>query len=130
MGKCNVLIIEDEVGYSDLLKKKLWEQGYDVSLVSTGERAVEQVELISPDIVILDIILPGKDGYTILDELRKNEKTKDQKIVILSNLNENSKSLRALKELGVLDYIVKTDISLRDMVKKIRGYCEKNIERA
>ena len=128
MDKCSILIIEDEVGYSELLKKKLWEQGIDVSLVSDGDRAVDQVELISPDLVVLDIILPGKDGYTILEELRKNESTKDQKIVILSNLDENSKSARALKELDVLDYIIKTDISLRDMVKKIQKYCEKDME--
>ena len=117
-----ILLVEDEVAYAHLLQDKLEEAGFRVVLVRSGDLALEEIKRKKPDLVILDLILPIKDGYELLEDLYKEEAIKGLKILILSNLGKEVKRKKTNKP-AVVDYIVKTDISLEEMIKKVKEHC-------
>jgi CheY-like chemotaxis protein len=91
-----------------MYKLKLELDGYRVDVASDGEMAVEMARRDLPDIVFLDIRLPRLDGLGVLQALRSNPKTKNVRVVILSNYNPREVGER-LAKLGVLDHLIKTE---------------------
>jgi CheY-like chemotaxis protein len=91
-----------------MYKLKLELDGYRVDIASDGEMAVEMARREVPDIIFLDIRLPKVDGLGVLQALRSNPKTKDVRVVILSNYNPRELGER-LAKLGVLDHLIKTE---------------------
>jgi DNA-binding response OmpR family regulator len=91
-----------------MYKLKLELDGYSVEVASDGEMAVEMARRDPPDIMFLDIRLPKLDGVGVLQALRANAKTKNVRVVILSNYNKRELGDRVAK-LGVLDHLIKTD---------------------
>jgi DNA-binding response OmpR family regulator len=116
-----VLIVEDDEFISAVYLKKLTKEGFDALCVSNGEEALKVMRERRPDLVLLDLIMPIKDGFQTLEEMQKDGKLKDIRVVVLSNLSHDEDVART-KALGALDYIVKANISLEDMVKKVREY--------
>ncbi|PIP55490.1 MAG: response regulator [Candidatus Zambryskibacteria bacterium CG_4_9_14_3_um_filter_42_9] len=116
-----VLIIEDDTLLQDLLANKLADlrsHGLEVYPVFDGRKALEVTKKEKPDIIILDLMLPGVTGFEFLEALRKDEETKDSAVIVLSNLNQDSDKEKAMK-LGVKEYLVKADISLDSVSEKI-----------
>lgn len=114
-----ILVAEDDVFYANIYKAKLTAEGFDVVIAQNGDEAIKFIANIKPDILLLDLIMPEMDGFQTLEALRANEKTKDLKVIVLSNLGQEEDIKRA-KTYGVLDYIVKSDISIGDLVKVIK----------
>ena len=115
------LIVEDDEFVSAVYKTKFAKEGFDVMYAENGEIALRLMRERLPDIVLLDLIMPIKDGFQTLEEIRKDDALKGVKVLVLSNLSQNEDIAR-VKELGALDFIVKANISLQDMVKKVREY--------
>lgn len=116
-----VLIIEDDTLLQDLLANKLASlrsRGLGVYPVLDGAQALEVSKKEKPDVIILDLLLPGVNGFEFLEDLRKEPEIKDTKIIVLSNINQDSDKERALA-LGVEEYLVKADTSLDYVSKKI-----------
>jgi len=107
MAKEKILIIEDEEDIRDLVKYNLEREGYaDVRAVETGEAGLQQVKDSTPDLILLDLMLPGMDGLSVCRKLKNNEKTEHIPIIMLTAKSEESDIVIGL-EMGADDYIAK-----------------------
>jgi CheY-like chemotaxis protein len=102
-----VLFVEDDPSVAQMYKLKLELDGYQVTVASDGEQALELATGNPPDIVFLDIRLPKMDGLAVLEKLRETDNTKQVPVVILSNYSERELVERGLK-LGALEYLIKS----------------------
>jgi len=116
-----ILIVEDDFQISKVYQIQLAREGIFSMLARNGEEAIELLDEANPDLVILDLMIPKKDGFWVLEEIRKNEKYSKIPIVIISNLGQKDDKIRALG-LGATEYWVKVDISIKEIVEKIKGY--------
>ncbi|MDQ2960372.1 MAG: response regulator [Candidatus Dormibacteraeota bacterium] len=106
----DVLLIEDDQETLEMYKLKLEKDGYRVHVAMDGEEGVRRANELNPDIVFLDIRLPKKDGFTVLEELREQESTAHIPVIILSNYGEKELVDRGLK-LGAMEFLVKAQTS-------------------
>ena len=123
--KNKILIAEDEKSISQAYGEFLGRRGYLIEYAYDGEEAIKKAEEVSPDLILLDIVMPKIDGISVLKKLKENETTKDIPVIILTNL-ESSKDAEEAKKIGSLDYLIKTNLSLDDLEKKIAESCNKD----
>ena len=118
LSECTVLIVDDAETNIDILLEILGED-YDVAVAMDGESALELVEDEPPDLILLDIMMPGMDGFEVCDRLKNNPKTADIPIIFLSALTETGEKQKGL-DLGAVDFITKPlDAAvIRDKVKQ------------
>ena len=122
-----ILIVEDDAFLHNLLADKLEllrKNGIEVFPTFSGKEALEKAKEVRPDIVLLDVVLPGMNGFEVLEALRKDPDLKNVSVIILSNLNQDKDKQRA-KELGVTDYMVKANFMLEELVERIVTTLEK-----
>ncbi|HEU0065552.1 MAG TPA: response regulator transcription factor [Flavisolibacter sp.] len=124
MKKARVLYIEDEVFLAKIVSETLQGRGYEVVLETDGAKAMKQFEAVKPDVCILDIMLPNKDGFTIADEIRELDTTTP--IIFLSAKSQTSDVINGFK-LGANDYIRKP-FSIEELIVRIENVLKsKNI---
>src|SRR3989338_3109514 len=116
--KKHILIVEDERPLAQALELKMNHEGYETTVASTGEEGLKQASTGKYDLILLDLILPGIDGFTILKEL-KNKRAKTV-VLVLSNLGQDEDRKRA-QEYGVKQYLVKSNVPLADIVKVVKA---------
>jgi two-component system alkaline phosphatase synthesis response regulator PhoP len=97
----------------------LSEEGFTVFGASDGEAGLRIAEKEKPDLILLDIILPRKNGFEVLSELRQIEELKKTPVILLTNL-DGSENVQKAFELGVSTYLVKANYRLEDIAKKVR----------
>ena len=119
-----VLLVEDDPFLSNLLKVRLQKENVDVLLARDGEEALKRIEEDRPSLVLLDLILPKKSGFEILEKISTDPQLKDMPVIILSNLGQTSDIQRG-KELGAIEYYVKAKISIDDLVGKVKTFLTK-----
>jgi len=119
--KNKVLLIEDDLSLLKIYSNKLKINKFEVFFATTGDEGLRKAQTDLPDVILLDIILPGKDGFVVLADLKKDPKTRHIPVIILSNLGQSGDMVRA-KKLGAADYLVKSDVSLVDLVDKVKKY--------
>lgn len=123
MNKINnqkkVLVIEDETALSELLSEKFAQEGFKVRSAESAETGIKLALNFLPDLILLDIILPGMDGLTMLKKLRQNRWGSRVPVIILSNLNDQESVSKAMK-IGVYDFLVKSNVKLSDVVEEVR----------
>jgi len=120
MNKKKILIVEDDDVLAKALQGFLSADGLEVVIASNGETGIKMARKENPDVIVLDIILPKKDGYEVLQELKKESSVaKNIPIILLTNLGSFADVEKALK-LGATTYLTKTDYSLEDIAKKIK----------
>ena len=124
-NKYKVLIVDDDQFISDMYVLKFKEAGFDASSAAEGTAAVEFVKKESPDMVLLDIVLPNMDGFDILKALSKERLLLKTTVVLLSNLGEKKDIEKGLA-LGALDYIVKAHFTPSEVVAKVEGILKKS----
>ena len=101
-----VLIVDDEAGIRELCRVNLVLAGYDVVEAADGLAALEQAAAAKPDLIFLDVLMPGMSGWEVLERLRADDATKDVPVVMLTALNSEDDQIRAW-EGGVVDYLTK-----------------------
>lgn len=117
-GKKRILIIEDEKPLAHALELKMTHEGYETVVANTGELGMKEATTGKYDLILLDLILPGMDGFSILEQLRsKKAKTV---VIILSNLGQDEDRKKA-SELGAKNYLVKSNVPLADIVKVVKS---------
>lgn len=116
-----ILIAEDEETLSNVLKDRFETEGWKVSIASNGEEATQALEKHSFDLVLLDLLMPKKDGFEVLKEVRDNPDLKNLPIIVLSNLGGDEEIKKALA-LGADDYFVKTQHPMSEIVEKANKY--------
>lgn len=120
-----ILIVDDEKDIIDLLNFNLRAEGYETIKAQDGDLAIEKAKNELPDLIILDIMLPGKDGWEVLRELRNNPKTSGIPIIFLTAKDSEIDEVVGL-ELGAEDYIVKP-ISIRKFLARIKKVLKKPV---
>lgn len=123
-SKKKILLIEDDIYLLKIYGNKLRNSNFEVLLATTGEEGLHKILSEKPDLVLLDLILPGKDGFQVLEEMKKYNLIEKIPVIILSNLGQRPDIKRGL-ELGAVDYLVKANISLMKVVEKINKYLKK-----
>lgn len=113
-----ILIAEDDKYLSSAYRVKFTKAGFETQIASDGIEAFDILKKFTPDIILLDLVMPRKDGFTTLEELKKNPKYKKIPVIITSNLGQQE-DIDKCKQLGAKEYIVKSDMSLDDLVSKI-----------
>ena len=116
-----ILLAEDDEFLSSLLKNRLQREGFSVQLAKNGIEVVEMVKSFKPDLVLLDIILPGKLGFDILAEMKADPKLAKLPFMVMSNLGQDE-DIQKAKALGAIDYFVKARIMIDDLIKRISSF--------
>jgi DNA-binding response OmpR family regulator len=106
-----ILICEDEKPFIKALRHKLEGEGFEVLEATDGQMATEILKKEKVDLILLDLMLPYKNGFEVLEEMEKHH----PKVIVMSNLGQKEDQERVNK-LGVADYLVKAEVSLADVV--------------
>lgn len=115
-----VLVAEDDKFLSKAYAAKLKKTGFEVIVAMNGIEAVQKAKSDKPDIILLDLVMPKKDGFEALSDIKKDPTTKGIPVVILSNLGQEE-DVKKGKELGAVDYLVKSNIAIQEVVDKINS---------
>lgn len=111
-----ILIIEDDKFLRRLIGQKLINEGYDILEAVDGEEGLKKVKEARPDLVLLDLILPGIDGFEVLAKLKSDPVTSVIPVIILSNLDQKEKGLK----MGAIDYLIKAHFTPGEIIEKIK----------
>jgi DNA-binding response OmpR family regulator len=115
-----ILIIEDDKFLRELIARKLENAGYAIIEAIDGEEGMKKIGEENPDLILLDLILPGIDGFEVLSRVKQNLALVSIPIIILSNLGQREEIEKGLK-LGAIDYLVKAHFTPGEIVEKIRN---------
>ncbi len=114
-----IYLVEDDSFISGMYQTKLKNMGYTVELATDGEAAWTRLQQDPlPDLVLLDVVLPKKDGFEILEELRANGRTANLPVILLTNLGQKPDVERGVK-LGADDYIIKAHYTPSEVMEKV-----------
>jgi CheY-like chemotaxis protein len=116
-----VLVAEDDLLYASVYQNKLTKEGYSVVVVANGMEAVKKAVELKPNLILMDLIMPEMDGFTALEKIKSNPATKKLKVIVTSNLGQDSDIKRA-KDLGAEEYFVKANISIQELIEKIKTH--------
>ena len=116
-----ILVIEDDKFLNKLYSDQLRREGFEVSVAISGEEGLSKALNENPDLVILDIVLPHKNGFDILSEMKLRRKTKNIPVVILTNLEQDT-DIKTGLDLGAAGYLIKTDFPITKLGEEVRKY--------
>ncbi|PIV46994.1 response regulator [bacterium (Candidatus Gribaldobacteria) CG02_land_8_20_14_3_00_41_15] len=114
-----ILVIEDDNMISSMYKTKFEAEGFAVFIADDGAKGLELAKQEKPDIIMLDVILPRLDGFSVLEELKKDSATKDIPVIMLTNLGTEEDKVKGEK-LGAADYLVKASLTPGQVSQKIK----------
>jgi DNA-binding response OmpR family regulator len=113
-----ILLVEDDRFLRKAAEATLRRHGFAVSTAADGEEALQCMQAESPDLVLLDLIMPKLQGFEVLRALKADAATAKIPVIILSNLGQESDVKQAM-EAGAVGYFVKANLSLQDLVKRV-----------
>jgi len=114
-----ILIIEDDKFLRELIGQKLLKEGYDIVEAVDGEKGLKSIKDEKPDLVLLDLILPGMDGFEVLTKIKKDSDIAEIPVIILSNLGQKDDIEKGLK-MGAVDYLIKAHFTPGEIIDKIK----------
>jgi len=116
-----ILIVEDDKFLRELIVQKLIREQYEVVEAIDGEQGIKKIKEEKPDLILLDLILPGIDGFEVLSRMKDDPEISSIPTIILSNLGQKEDVERGLK-LGAADYLIKAHFTPGEIIEKIRKY--------
>lgn len=119
--KKTILVVEDDSFLVKIYISKLTREGFEVVAAYNGEEGINKAKSQKPDLILLDLVLPKKDGFSVLEDLKKDQKLKKVPVLIMSNLGQESDIIKG-KEMGAVDYLIKANASINEVVEKIKEY--------
>ena len=119
--KKSVVFIEDDEHLFKVYETKFSNEGIKTSFVVTGEGAISHIVAEKPDLIVLDIMIPKKDGFAVLEEVKANPELASIPVLVLSNLGQPSDKKRAL-ELGANEYMVKIEHTMQEVLDRAKQY--------
>ena len=126
MSKQNIIIVEDEEDIQELIEYNLIKNGYNTTVYSSGEEALENIFKTSPDLILLDLMLPGIDGMEVCKRLKNSEKTNKVPIIMLTARGEEETIIKGF-EYGVDDYVTKP-FSPKILISRIKAVLRRKID--
>ena len=123
MAKKKILVVDDEASLRELVSAILEQEGYDVVTAEDGRECLNKLRTMKPDLILLDMMMPGMSGREVCEKIRKDSKTKDLKVAFLTVAKFSESGKGVLSDMKVLDYITKPfdNDDLLKRVKKIIG---------
>ncbi|PIV12899.1 MAG: response regulator [Candidatus Nealsonbacteria bacterium CG03_land_8_20_14_0_80_36_12] len=115
-----ILIIEDDKFLRELIAQKLSKEDYEISEAIDGEEGMSKVKEEKPDLILLDLILPGIDGFEVLSQIKKDPALSPIPVIILSNLGQKEDVEKGTK-LGAVDYLIKAHFTPGEIIEKIKN---------
>jgi CheY-like chemotaxis protein len=121
--KKTIFWIEDDKLIGSIMEKRLASSEFDLIHVNDGNEAFTKLKTIVPDVIVLDLLLPGMDGFEILQKIKMDEGLKKVPVMVLSNLSKSS-DLEKAKILGATKFIVKAASSLDKIIAEVRSIAD------
>lgn len=118
-----VLVVEDDRFLRRAAEAALRRDGFTVLTAADGEEGLRLARAEAPDLVLLDLIMPGLQGFAVLRMLKADEATAHIPVIVLSNLGQDS-DVKSAMDAGAVDYMVKANLTLDDLVKRVKEICE------
>ena len=115
-----ILVIEDDKFLRELMAQKLIKEGFKISEAVDGEEGLKKIKEEKPGLVLLDLILPGIDGFEVLSRMKEDPEVSQTPVIILSNLGQREDVERGLK-LGATDYLIKAHFTPGEIIEKIKN---------
>ena len=115
-----ILIVEDDKFLRELIAQKLIKEGFEISEAVDGEEGMKKVKEEKPDLVLLDLILPGIDGFEVLSRMREESALASIPVIILSNLGQREDVEKGLR-MGAVDYLIKAHFTPGEIIEKIKN---------
>jgi DNA-binding response OmpR family regulator len=119
--KPKILVVEDDEFISRMYVAKLEREGFDVLSATDGQTALDTILSDRPDLVILDVMLPKRDGFSVLAEVKRHQETKDIPVVVLTNLSQQEQVDRCFS-LGAKECLIKAHFTPGEVVAKVREH--------
>ncbi len=119
--KRTILIIEDEPALADIYSTSLRAEGFEAPVAGDGVEGLEMALRTLPDLVLLDLVLPIKDGFEVLKDIKSDPRTSGIPVIILSNLGQEYEVKHGL-DLGAACFLVKTDVEPAKLVQKVKAF--------
>lgn len=116
-----VFVIEDDAFLVKAYQAKLEKEGYEVWIATDGSEAISYLAKPSPNIVLLDLMLPGASGFDILTQIRKTDAWKNVPVIILTNLGQ-PQDVQQGKELGAVDYMIKANTKINEIMERVKQH--------
>jgi DNA-binding response OmpR family regulator len=123
LSQSKILLIEDEEILSKMYFLKFSKEGFETILAKDGEEGLKLAKEEKPDVILLDIILPKLDGFSILKSLKEDVSTRDIPVLLLSNLGQDEDVKKGLS-LGAVDYLIKANYTPTQVVEKVKRVIE------
>jgi len=115
-----VLIVEDDSLLAKVLSESFLTEKFQVATADNGLNVAEAVKTFSPDIILLDLIIPGLDGFAVLKQLKSDAKTKNIPVAVISNLGDVG-DVKSTKALGADEYFIKSNTAMDKIVKYVKN---------
>ena len=122
-----VLLVEDEADIREIYTELLLLEGYEIDQAGDGDEALNKALSTDWDILLLDIMLPKRDGLEILSNIKSNQELRNKPVILLTNLDKDS-ILQACMQLGANNYLVKSNITPQEVLKEVSKYNPAQIE--
>lgn len=124
MDSKKIMIIEDDKFFRDLVSQKITQGGFDVVEAFDAKKGLEMLPVERPSLILLDLILPGMDGFEFLEKIKADDQFKTIPVIILSNLGQKEEIERGIR-LGAEDFLVKVNFTPDEVAEKIREVFQK-----
>jgi len=115
-----VLIVEDDSLLAKVLSENFLAEKFKVATADNGLNVAEAVKTFSPDIILLDLVIPGLDGFAVLKQLKSDEKTKNIPVAVISNLGDTG-DIKSIKALGADEYFIKANTEMEKIIKYVKN---------
>jgi len=119
-NKKTILVIEDDKFLRELMNQKLLREGFETEEATDGEQGIQKIKEVKPDLVLLDLILPGMDGFEVLAKIKEDPALSAIPVIVLSNLGQKDDIERGL-QLGAKDYLIKAHFTPGEVIEKIKN---------
>lgn len=119
-----ILLIEDDIFFRKFYVEKLKERGFEIDEADDGNQGLEKIQSFKPDLIVLDIIMPNKDGFEVLKSLQENPTPKKIPVLVFSTLGQESDVEKA-KKMGASDYVNKSMFDFNELLAKINNLINK-----
>ena len=116
-----ILLVEDDPFLSSLLKNRLTKENVEVNHAHDGQEALDILKTYKPDLILLDLILPKKSGFEVMEGIRQDPQLQNAPVIIISNLGQ-PEDIQKGQELGAVEYFIKAKTSIDDLVGNIMGF--------
>lgn len=123
-GLAKILVVEDDVVIGAMYKTKLELDGFEVLSASNGLMGLEMAKKEKVDLILLDIIMPQLDGFSVLSEIKSDPKIKNTPVIMLTNLGTDEDKEKGAK-MGAADYIVKASMTPAQVSEKVQEFLKK-----